>query len=215
MALVTGLISPASAALVGKAINVFTGLTIYVDGEQMHPTDANGNPVETFVYNGTTYVPLRAISQYLGKNVSYDGKTQTVSIGNKPGSIQYLMDVCPPYQAPNRDYDVFTQGKSFAMAGQKYTNGFCLGGTDASVLFNLNGQYTTVELTVGHWDGYSSDKKTAYFYLDGQLIYETTVEKEGMPQHISLPVSGGLQFKISIAGSYSYNNLGFGNITVK
>ena len=97
MALVAGLAVPAGAALASKTIQVLTGSEIYVDGVKMEPTDANGNPVDTFVYNGTTYVPLRAVSEYLGKNVSWDGASQRVYIGEAPGVKQYLNTVCPPY----------------------------------------------------------------------------------------------------------------------
>jgi hypothetical protein len=124
------------------------------------------------------------------------------------------MDVCPPYTTPG-DYVVFTNGETFKMAGNDYGNGFTLGGSDNSILFNLNGQYSTIELYVAHWDGFSSNSKKASFYLDGKLIKEVDVGNEDMPQKITLPVSGGLQFKINVSGSYSWNNLGFGEITVK
>jgi ribosomal protein S19 len=45
----------------------------------------NGNKVnaETIVYNGTTYVPLRATADMLGKEVGWDQKTNTASINDK------------------------------------------------------------------------------------------------------------------------------------
>jgi ribosomal protein S19 len=45
----------------------------------------NGNKVnaETIVYNGTTYVPLRAAAEMLGKEVGWDQKTNTASINDK------------------------------------------------------------------------------------------------------------------------------------
>lgn len=85
MALLIGALLPATAASSKKTISVTTGVPIYVDGVEMKPTDANGNPVETFLYNDTTYVPLRAVSQYLGKAVKWDGNTRSVYIGDVPG----------------------------------------------------------------------------------------------------------------------------------
>ena len=43
-------------------------------------TDANGKPVEVFIYNGTTYVPIRAVSNTFGADIGYDRNTQTISI---------------------------------------------------------------------------------------------------------------------------------------
>ena len=43
-------------------------------------TDVNGNPVSGFVYDGTTYVPARAISEANGKDVTWDQQTGTVYI---------------------------------------------------------------------------------------------------------------------------------------
>lgn len=79
--LLFSLASPSLAALTGKTIEVFTGVEVFVDGEKLEPTDANGNPVETFVYNGTTYVPLRAVSRSLGKEVRWNGEELRVEIG--------------------------------------------------------------------------------------------------------------------------------------
>ena len=147
MALVFALASPAGAALAGKTIQVLTGVDIYVDGVEMKPTDANGKPVDTFVYNGTTYVPLRAVSQYLGKAVSYDGKNQRVYIGEAPGMKQYLLTVCPPYETNYGYYSANGNKKDesdvFQMGGQSYTNGFKVDinrSNGAMALFNLNGQ---------------------------------------------------------------------------
>lgn len=68
MTLIFGLTSPAGAALAGKTIQVLTGVEIYVDGVEMKPTDANGKPVETFVYNGTTYHTSKVITNKPKKN---------------------------------------------------------------------------------------------------------------------------------------------------
>ncbi|MBQ4159496.1 MAG: peptidylprolyl isomerase [Clostridia bacterium] len=49
----------------------------------------NGEPVEldNFVYNGRTYVPLRAYSEKLGKSVLYDDATQSISIADREETL--------------------------------------------------------------------------------------------------------------------------------
>lgn len=50
----------------------------------------NGNKVntETILYNGTTYVPLRATAEMLDKEVGWDQKTNTASINDKTTASQ-------------------------------------------------------------------------------------------------------------------------------
>ncbi len=73
---------PAYAAMTAKDITVYTGVGIYVDGKELHPADVKGNPVEAFIYEGTTYVPLRAVGEALGAEVSWDREEKTVYISS-------------------------------------------------------------------------------------------------------------------------------------
>ena len=50
------------------------------NNEAIDMTDANGKAVEAFIYNGTTYVPIRAVSNAFGADIGYDRNTQTISI---------------------------------------------------------------------------------------------------------------------------------------
>lgn len=194
MVLIFTLASPAGAALTTKTIQVLTGAEIYVDGVKMEPKDANGNPVETFVYNGTTYVPLRAVSQSLGKNVNWDGENQRVYIGEKPGEKQYLLDVCPPYQS--KGFKIFP---TVSMAGQKYANCFQVCGNGGYGLFNLNGQYKTLSFDVGHIDGDEMEESTLDIYLDGTLAFSVDLEPEMLPKHYDIPLHNALQMKMEVA----------------
>ncbi|MCL1806390.1 MAG: copper amine oxidase N-terminal domain-containing protein [Oscillospiraceae bacterium] len=54
--------------------------TIKLDNEVQSLNDSMGNPTAPIVYNGTTFVPLKAISKLLGCEVTWDGSTDTVSI---------------------------------------------------------------------------------------------------------------------------------------
>ncbi len=52
----------------------------------IEPKDAKGNGVEPFVYNGTTYLPVRVVGQAFNKEVRWDGATSTVYIGDDSGA---------------------------------------------------------------------------------------------------------------------------------
>ena len=46
-------------AITSKTIPVYTGVSIYYNDEYFQPTDSEGFSVEVFLYNGTTYLPVR------------------------------------------------------------------------------------------------------------------------------------------------------------
>jgi hypothetical protein len=59
-------------------------ISIILNGEKFTPTNAVGQEVEPFIEGGTTYLPVRAISEAVGKEVSYDGEQNSVYIGVNP-----------------------------------------------------------------------------------------------------------------------------------
>lgn len=62
----------------------YKNIKVAVDGVIVSLTDANGKTVEPFVYNGTTYLPVRGVATALNQQVSWDGSTNTVYIGKQP-----------------------------------------------------------------------------------------------------------------------------------
>ena len=74
----------AIAATNSKNINIFfRNIKLIIDGAEYVPTDADGNVVEPFIYNGTTYLPVRAIANALGvdnANIAWDAATSTATL---------------------------------------------------------------------------------------------------------------------------------------
>lgn len=56
------------------------GVTVSCNGEAQSMKDAAGNAVYPLSYNGTTYLPVRAVSNMLDVQVRWDGETQTVML---------------------------------------------------------------------------------------------------------------------------------------
>ncbi|SFF01146.1 Copper amine oxidase N-terminal domain-containing protein [Paenibacillus algorifonticola] len=54
-----------------------------VDGKPVQLRDGNNNTVVPISYKGTTYLPVRSISDALGVAVDYDSKTQMIQLGEK------------------------------------------------------------------------------------------------------------------------------------
>ena len=74
--------APVLAQNTSKPIDVqYRDIKIYVDGNIIIPKDAGGRIVEPFIYEGTTYLPARAISEALGKTVEWDSSSNSVYIG--------------------------------------------------------------------------------------------------------------------------------------
>lgn len=84
------------AAEIYKQLEVtYRDIKIEIDGETITPKDAAGNIVEPFASNGTTYLPVRAIGEALGKEVDWDNETSTVIIKDKELKKVYLYDITP------------------------------------------------------------------------------------------------------------------------
>jgi len=60
-----------SSAVFADTINVQNGTQVYMNGEKINMTDEQGNTVEAFVYNGTTYLPARAITEANDNEISW------------------------------------------------------------------------------------------------------------------------------------------------
>lgn len=83
--LVMGVSLTAFAAAGQSTITVgYDNIKVYIDQKLTTLKDPKGNTVEPFTYNDTTYVPLRAVSESLGRQVSWDGKTKSIYIGIQP-----------------------------------------------------------------------------------------------------------------------------------
>lgn len=86
MVLTTG--GALAANAVSKQITVqYSGIKLVVDNVPITPKDANGVVIEPFIYEGTTYLPVRAVGEALGKTVTWDGNSKTVYIGEASGDV--------------------------------------------------------------------------------------------------------------------------------
>lgn len=202
-----------------KTIEVlYNNIKVYKDNVLCELKDANGSTIEPFIYNGTTYMPVRGTASLADMEVTWDGATQSVFLWDDiPPAGTYLMEVCPPYEKSGYDEYLQQNGKSFQMAGTKYSNGFVLNHSGGYAIFNLNSKYSSIEFTVGHVDGsdITEEDQDIYFYVDGKLVKEVSIGSEDMPKTVSIPVNYGLQLKVLKGEDAYWADAGFGNITVK
>lgn len=187
---------------------IYNDIKIYVDGVKIDAKDATGKTVEPFIYNGTTYLPVRAVGEAIGKSVSWDGSTQSVYLGAVPGEVQYLMEICPPYAG-----NFYTD--DFKMAG-KICSGFTMFRGEYA-LVNLDGKYSTLKMTIGPVDEWCNILDTAVvkIILNGKTVKTYEVETTDYPIDVTVPLNGALQMKIETEADYNTTVIGFGNITVE
>ena len=201
-ALVSG--TALAASTVYQNIQVqYSGIKLVVDGVEVTPKDANGTTVEPFIYNGTTYLPVRAVGNAIDKQVTWDGESQTVYLGEAPNSKNWMLDLCPPYET-----SAYKTPSAFKMSGVSYTHGFILY-NHGYALFNLNGNYKTLSVDIGHVDNSTMDNTTIEVYLDGDLSQVIEVGAEDLVTHFDIDLHNALQLKIVKTGGWS--NYGFAN----
>ena len=138
LALVCGMAIGANAADTLKEISAYLnyGITIKYNGEAQNLTDAGGNRVYPISYNGTTYLPVRAVSNMLGIGVDWDGATQTVLLG-KTGATVNLMETYKPYTSYQSVSRVISDWHDGPIFYQKSTTPENIGGETASSWLNL------------------------------------------------------------------------------
>lgn len=87
LAIVSSFALGVSAAGVAQKIEATLNpdVTVRLGGEAQVFTDANGARVYPVAYNGTTYLPIRALGNLLGLSVGWDQATKTVLLDEPSG----------------------------------------------------------------------------------------------------------------------------------
>ena len=102
------LVGTAAATIGSRSVQAdYSDIKITLNGTQITPTDANGNVVEPFAVNGTTYLPVRAVANALGVDVQWDGKTGTVVLSGTSGVSRQTVDELTLYYDLYRLADCF------------------------------------------------------------------------------------------------------------
>lgn len=181
-----------------KTIEVdYVDIKLVVNGKEVTPKDVNGNVVEPFAYQGTTYLPVRAVGEALGKTVRWEGEAKTVHLGELPQAT-YLVDVCKVAKNNADAFDVYRAAdhRAFAFDGKRYSQGFN-GDTlsyDNAVTFELGGKYESLTFDFLNGDvkksqSYHTVDRNLYVYLDGELSETIEGIEGGGAQTVTVPLN--------------------------
>lgn len=194
---------PAAAAeAAGTVRNIqatYMGITIVVDGAEVHTQS------EPFVgSDDVTYVPVRAVAEALGKEVTWDEKTNTVYIGAVPGEESW-MKILPPYTVDGSlayALDGDNERNSFTVAGQSYTEGVYLEHTEteesASAIWYTQGKYQAITFRVGHVDKSANNDAVVAVYLDGKLLGSMEMTWDTPPKMLRIPLGKSENIRIEV-----------------
>lgn len=213
--LLVGMTVPALAATVNKTINVRSGVRVFIDDQELIPKDVNGNQVEVFLYNGTTYLPARAISEAFGKPIQWDGSVQGIYIG------KHSSDTPAGYLS---QMDYFTKSESWSFdqitkdnLGNEHTHSIYRAGTPAfqgSITYKFNGNYSRLTATFFQQYRYRADTHyhgpTLIIYGDGKQLWQGSTSAGVDPVNIDIDITGVLELTLEYpgGGNAAYSALG-------
>lgn len=173
----------------------YDNIKVFVDGNQVQfGKDTKGKQIEPFIYNGTTYLPLRAVGEALGKEVQWDPSTKSAFLGsgvidNNTAQVnteeKELVDVLEPFNrttGAGNYVTVYYKGENKGIALKLWDD------TDSHINYNLDGKYTSLSCLVGVKDA----RKSGYlrFIGDGRTLAEYPIESNKMADNVNVDVSG-------------------------
>lgn len=184
----------------------YKNIVVYADGKLVDTTGA-----EPFIYNGTTYLPVRAVADAIGKEVNWVGETNTVYLGAMPSNF---------VETDTKLEDMYSYNSTFSKIehiqkgadnlSNKYTSGAVFYCTNAktqdenSVEYSLNGKYKSIKGTVcvPYVDRKNTNEKVVKIYGDDKLLFTSkTLTAGSQPENIDLDLKGVAVLKIEIDGS--------------
>ncbi len=75
-----------AAAVTGVTAVIRPDMTIIIDGQKRNFYNVNAKQVHPLYYAGSTYLPVRAIGELMGKNVDWNEATKTVTLAGRRGT---------------------------------------------------------------------------------------------------------------------------------
>ena len=96
-------------------------IAIKLDGQEQLMYDANGTRVYPISYEGTTYVPIRAVSNMLGIDVNWDQASYSVLLGKTGEAKDFIVDL-EPYYISGFYRSTVEDENPRTIAGKEYTD---------------------------------------------------------------------------------------------
>ena len=206
--ILVGVLLAGTSLLAASTVTLYNvlaeGVTIVIDGQKITPTDANGKAVEPIIYNGTTYLPVRAVANALGKAVYWDGPTHTVYLGDMDGKLDYPTVELRDLTSISDDNDVATEPED--NYGNRYTYALRGGYGRNTYEYLTNMKYSSLKgVLYVTADTASENTATVEIIADGRRLYTSPVlNKTSRPIPLDIDITGYNDIKIVFNGSLSW-----------
>lgn len=203
-ALLMGLVGPAVAASHVNKQLYYNDIKVRLNGKVLDLKDAKGKKVEPFIIDGTTYLPVRAVGEALDLNVSWDGATQTVVLGNDPvkGQPAAWLGELEPFAGTAAERKIERDGqyddKFTANNGDTFDR-YYYPNKATGTTYLLRGQYAQFTATL-YLSKYFKDNDYLHrvqIFLDDKLAYTSDYVGSGIePVALNVPLNGAYKMEI-------------------
>ena len=185
-----------------KQINAtYRNIRLVVDNTLIIPKDANGVSVEPFISSGTTYLPVRAVAEALGKEVNWDGNTNTVYVGkwnDKPYKEMPVWDT--PYLERENEVKTSVEGKDDFI---DFHVGEATKGNVGYVVYPTNGLAKEIKGTI---IGSHGEVKFNFYDESDNLLYTSPLITKSISGYdFSFQVKNILQIKIEVVRTAGFS----------
>ena len=117
--------------------------------------------------------------------------------------MTYLVDVRPPHAG--NDYEVYAEkDKTFMMGSKVQQKGVILDSDNemSNAFFNLNGEFSEAEMTVGLTSSHKDYATKFEIYLDEKLVKEIRFVNGNLPTQVKLSTKGALKLELRATPVY-------------
>ncbi|WP_010095150.1 stalk domain-containing protein [Ornithinibacillus scapharcae] len=200
VSLVFGITIGATAAPVLEKISAHFDWSIkfQLNGKDWQPTDQSGKKIAPIVYQGATYLPARSISEALGVAVDWNGKSRTITLGERLISIPIIREKMERVQDNSSVFK--TEDKAYTVNdGIDYKSGVLMDNLNsAATSFSLvpDNKFQKVELTF-----IALNKQESYRIKvsddNGVVLKDITLSPGSAAHNVTLDIGGVKNLKIS------------------
>lgn len=158
---------------------------MYADCEEVQLSPA------PFVCEGTTYLPIRAVSQVLGEKVTYNATTKAIYIGAQPGESLYMTETLKPSAQLRGELYRLDYINKLEMYGDKYDTAITIN-QNGEMEFNLDGKYEELTADLGIFRRTNDNAIVPVLIYRDDKLYDTyfLLGNANDPKEIKVPLKG-------------------------